>query len=589
MYRLHLMKIQRVSILILFILMVGCDQTIKPSSEVKTIADDLYNLILEESIYLRLQNELSITFFPDMTYENSLADVEEAKTMIARIDAVDQNVINHSDNLTLAMMRQFLQSVVDGIDYYWNEFSITPYNIYSANYMKQVFSTFKFENQDDMDLYLKLVSEYKDFFNQQLDKLKIQDEKGIQLPKPELPLVRDVISQYQLSAKAMLTPNRDRLSKLSEEKINDFFIRLENKISNEVLMAFDSILAFLEGDYSNRASERVGAYQYPGGKDYYNYRIKAITSLDLTAEGIHEIGMRNVEALYEKMAALRGKLGFEKGQKSFHEKIMNDPHFIAKTPEEVEARYMSYIRKIEPHIDRLFSKQPEAPYGVTRLSQALEGSMTFGYYARPTPDNPVGEYNYNGSNLNNRPMLWAGPLIYHELVPGHHFQINLSMENEDMPEIRKDLILAGAANVEGWGNYGAKLAEEIGMLDDPLDQYGWAVFHIFFSTRLVVDTGMNALGWSLEEARDFMRKYTFATETEIATETLRYAVDMPGQALAYKIGMDKFFELRSHMQNELGDNYNIRDFHDAVLKEGPMPLNILEKHIDWTIDRIKKK
>jgi uncharacterized protein (DUF885 family) len=158
-----------------------------------------------------------------------------------------------------------------------------------------------------------------------------------------------------------------------------------------------------------------------------------------------------------------------------------------------------------------------------------------------------------------------------------------------MPEIRKDLILAGAANVEGWGNYGAKLAEEIGMLEDPLDQYGWAVFHIFFSTRLVVDTGMNALGWSLEEARDFMRKYTFATETEIATETLRYAVDMPGQALAYKIGMDKFFELRSHMQNELGDNYNIRDFHDAVLIEGPMPLNILEKHIDWTIDRIKKE
>jgi uncharacterized protein (DUF885 family) len=201
--------------------------------------------------------------------------------------------------------------------------------------MKQVFSTFKFENQDDMDLYLKLVSEYKDFFNQQLDKLKIQDEKGFQLPKPELPLVRGVISQYQLSAKAMLTPNRDRLSRLSEEKINDFFIRLENKISNEVLMAFDSILAFLEGDYSNRASERVGAYQYPGGKDYYNYRIKAITSLNLTAEEIHEIGMRNVEALYKKMAALRGKLGFEKGQKSFHEKIMNDPHFIAKTSDEV--------------------------------------------------------------------------------------------------------------------------------------------------------------------------------------------------------------------------------------------------------------
>ena len=143
--------------------------------------------------------------------------------------------------------------------------------------------------------------------------------------------------------------------------------------------------------------------------------------------------------------------------------------------------------------------------------------------------------------------------------------------------------LFNASITEGWGNYAAFLAEEIGMLDKPLDQYGWLGFQMFFYNRLVLDTGMNALGWSLEEAREFMRKYTFATETEIQTETLRYSVDMPGQALAYALGMDRLILIRNNMKNQLGDQFDIRDFHDAVLKEGAMPLNILEDHIQWFI------
>lgn len=210
--------------------------------------------------------------------------------------------------------------------------------------------------------------------------------------------------------------------------------------------------------------------------------------------------------------------------------------------------------------------------------------MTFGYYQPPTPDEPVGRYYYNGSKLDQRPQIWAGPLIYHELIPGHHFHIALQSENEELPSYRREYLSASAFN-EGWGNYGALLAREMGLLDDPYDRYGAALFDVFISARLVLDTGMNLLGWPLEEARAYMREHTFQSETEIATETLRYSTDLFGQALAYKGGLEKLVELRETVRGRAGGSFDIRDFHDAVLGSGAMPLTILERHVRWHFDR----
>ncbi len=211
--------------------------------------------------------------------------------------------------------------------------------------------------------------------------------------------------------------------------------------------------------------------------------------------------------------------------------------------------------------------------------------MTFGYYQQPTPEEPRGLYRYNGSKLDQRPLVTAGPLIYHELVPGHHFHIALQNENESLPPYRRENIAYGAFN-EGWGNYGAKLATEMGLLDEPYDRYGWAVFDMFISARLVLDTGMNLLGWSLEEGRDFMRTHTFSSETEIASETLRYSTDMPGQALAYKAGLEKLLELRQRARALAGDDFDIRAFHAAVLGPGALPMQVLERHIEWSFDPV---
>jgi len=572
-------------ILIFFLIFLfSCTKTDKVSEEINKIADDLYAVMLDDRIDLKMKFGLPITEFPDMDFQTAQMRVERAKTFIQRIDKVDREDINHSDDLTLSMMRQYLQTIVDGLPHYWNGFSITPYKFgWQGRSMQQVFLTYQFKSDDDLESYLFLMDEYAGHLDQQLEKLKGQDDRGIRLPKPELPLVMGLLNEYKNSLEATFVPVSNRLEKFDSQHQETIMSSIREKISTEISPSLANLIEFLYSDYKMRMPEDVGAYQYPGGKDYYNYMIEYHTNSGLTAKEIHEIGLKRVEELYEEMAQIRGKLGFEKGQPAFHKKIMNDPYFIAKTPADVEKRYMDYMERIEPRISTLFSSNPKAPYGVKRLDQALEGAMTFGYYQVPTHNNEIGQYRYNGSDLKNRPMLWSGPLIYHELAPGHHFQINLNMENESIHKIRKDMNLYNASITEGWGNYAAFLAEEIGMLNKPLDQYGWLVFQMFFYNRLVLDTGMNALGWSLEDARVFMRKHTFATEAEIQTETLRYSVDMPGQALAYALGMDRLVLMRNNMKSQLGDQFDIRDFHDAALKEGAMPLNILEDHIQWFI------
>ena len=572
-------------ILIFFLIFLfSCTKTDKVSEEINKIADDLYAVMLDDRIDLKMKFGLPVTEFPDMDFQTAQMRVERAKTFIQRIDKVDREDINHSDDLTLSMMRQYLQTIVDGLPHYWNGFSITPYKFgWQGRSMQQVFLTYQFKSDDELESYLFLMDEYAGHLDQQSEKLKGQDDRGIRLPKPELPLVMGLLNEYKNSLEATFVPVSNRLEKFDSQHQETIMSSIREKISTEISPSLANLIEFLYSDYKMRMPEDVGAYQYPGGKDYYNYMIEYHTNSGLTAKEIHEIGLKRVEELYEEMAQIRGKLGFEKGQPAFHKKIMNDPYFIAKTPADVEKRYMDYMERIEPRISTLFSSNPKAPYGVKRLDQALEGAMTFGYYQVPTHNNEIGQYRYNGSDLKNRPMLWSGPLIYHELAPGHHFQINLNMENESIHKIRKDMNLYNASITEGWGNYAAFLAEEIGMLNKPLDQYGWLVFQMFFYNRLVLDTGMNALGWSLEDARVFMRKHTFATEAEIQTETLRYSVDMPGQALAYALGMDRLVLMRNNMKSQLGDQFDIRDFHDAALKEGAMPLNILEDHIQWFI------
>ena len=207
--------------------------------------------------------------------------------------------------------------------------------------------------------------------------------------------------------------------------------------------------------------------------------------------------------------------------------------------------------------------------------------MTFGYYQIPTKADPTGYYNYNGSNLAERPLFNCASVVYHELVPGHHFQINLQSENESLPMFRREG--EHTAFLEGWAEYASGLAEEMGMYQDAYELYGRLAAEMFLTVRLVVDTGMNYYGWPRSKAVEFMKANLLESDTQIFTESLRYSCDIPGQALAYKIGSTKIRALREKAKEALKDKYDVRKFHAAVLGSGSMPMTVLEQHIDWFI------
>src|SRR5262249_42804232 len=219
-----------------------------------------------------------------------------------------------------------------------------------------------------------------------------------------------------------------------------------------------------------------------------------------------------------------------------------------------------------------------ATSGANPLEPQLEGPLTFGYYQTPTAQDATGYYRYNGSKLSERTLLGAGSLIAHELVPGHHFQINLQRESTALPKFRRESFYN--AFTEGWGDYASDLAGQMGMYADPYDRAGRLSMDLFLTSRLVVDTGMNALGWTRERAVAYMKENTLQSDTEIATETLRYSCDLPAQALAYKMGMRQFVELREKARRALASKFDVRRFHDAVLGSGSLPMDLLANHVD---------
>jgi uncharacterized protein (DUF885 family) len=254
---------------------------------------------------------------------------------------------------------------------------------------------------------------------------------------------------------------------------------------------------------------------------------------------------------------------------------------VARNPDEVARRYRAHLARIEPSIPRWFSLRPRARYDVVRLDRASESGMTYGYYQAPTPADPVGYYRFNGSELEKRSLVTAAHIIYHELIPGHHFQIALQQENRRSHPVREFLLYG--AFTEGWAEYAASLAEEMGALTDPYDLYGHLLDQEFLTARLVVDTGMNYFDWPLEKARAYMAEHTFESDVQIASESLRYSTDLYAQALGYRLGFDELWELRRRAERALGDRFDLRAFHAAVIGSGSMPLDVLRDHIEWFI------
>ena len=556
------------------------------------LTEERWRRQLEESPLLRIKEGLPVTRLPDLSYEHAVEGAEHAQGLLERLAAIDPAVFDqagdHERWLTYRILQWQARQEVDWVPFFWHSFQVTPYGGAFAGLM-QVFSRAPVGSEEERARYLDLLGQLPRLAGQLRANLLTQREKGILLPAPEIPLVEGMFSP--LAAPPEGHPFRvapERLAGVEPAAAEAFSARVDERLENEVAPAFAALLAVFDAGYRAAAPTSVGLGQYPGGPEAYRFLVQAHTSLDgLTPEEAHRRGLAEVARIEAEMAEVRKQLGSELAQAEFHRAVRADARFLAATADEVGERLMRPVRAIEPLVGRWFAETPAAPYGVARLDPALEAGMTFGYYQWPLPGEPRGTYYFNGSSLGERPLIGAASLIYHELVPGHHFQIALQTENTALPAFRRNAF--PTAFVEGWAEYASALAAEMGLYRDPHDRYGRLAMDMFLSCRLVVDTGMNALGWLREQALEFLRARVLESDTQLATETLRYAVDIPAQALAYKTGALAIRDLRRRAEEALGERFDVRRFHHAVLGHGAMPLTVLEEHVDWWIEQEKRR
>jgi uncharacterized protein (DUF885 family) len=558
----------------------------RAAAELAKLVAETWQHQLATDLSIRVREHLQAATLPDLTLAYAEKEAAWGKALRERLDRIDASVLAHEDLLTLALLRDYCDQLTAGPEVYWHLFLATPYDAPFAS-VQTALGAFRFGSKVDLASYLRLLHAYPTMVEQLREHLAGQETRGILLPKPEVDVVVAMLRALaRPPAEGPLEVADGRLSGFDGATVADFRTQARGIVGGEINPAMVRLADWLGSDYRQRAPERIGIGQYPGGAAAYRVLVRLQTGFSMTPDEIHRRGEAEVERLSKRMLEVRGRLGFHGTAREFHQQLRADPRFLASSPDDVAARLMAPIRKIEPRISAWFLHLPKAAYGVEPLPVALSG-MTFGYYQVPTASEPRGLYLYNAGQLDQRPMVWAAALIYHELIPGHHFQLALQAENPTLPPFRR--YLAHTAFVEGWGEYASHLAEEMGLYDDPYALYGRLAMEMFLSTRLVVDTGLNDLGWTRQQATDYMRERVLQTDAEIDSEILRYSIAIPAQALAYKLGANHLQELRRRAEAALGPRFDVRRFHDAVLGSGSLPSALLEEHINWWITQEKRR
>lgn len=547
----------------------------------------LHDRALQTSISERIQAGLPIERVPDLSYAAARRDGAFAASQLARLRAVRDADLDDEAQLTVRMLRWQLGLAAEAPRYYWLSFgAVTPYSTVLQE-VARAFEAVRVASPSDAVRYERLLAQVAPLVDSIRAGLTARAVRGLLLPAAEIPLAVAVVSGYRNDPEASSFLLGASRVALPEDSATALRRRASRVIVDRINPALDQLVGYLQGAYRQRAPQQVGQWQYPGGRAYYRYLVRLHTTMDVTPEEVHQIGLREVARIDSAMAAIRRELGVTTSAAEFHESLRHDPRFFAKTPDEVRERLMRYVARAEAHVGDYFVRTPRARGDARRLDPRLEPAMTFGYYAPPTPTDSMGHYFFNGSRLDERSLITGGALIAHELVPGHHFQIGLQRENTALPPYRQ--AAAQTAYTEGWGEYASALAAEMGMYEDPYERYGRLFMEMFLACRLVVDTGMNGYGWSRDSAMAFMRDRVAESPTQLETETLRYAVDLPGQALAYKMGALEIARLRDEARAALGSRFDIRQFHDVVLASGSLPMTVLRAKVERWIEATRAR
>lgn len=439
----------------------------------------------------------------------------------------------------------------------------------------------------DFTDYIERLKDFERYSNEQIELLRRGIDAG--LVQPAI-IMRDSVSQ----ATSHVVDNTDEslfLKNIAEEARAGFDNEEWSQIEAEIRAAIESSVIpsyrrfakFLEEEYLPACRGPIGANSLPNGREFYSDRVRRFTTIDISPEELHETGIRENARIRAEMEAIREKVGFDGDLPAFLEHLRTDPKFYPKTPEELMEAAALILKKADGRLPELFGHLPRIPYGLREIPAYVAPQTTSAYYWPPATDGSrAGFYYLNTYNLSSRPLYQLEALSLHEAVPGHHLQLALQAELDDLHPLSRES--SYTAFIEGWALYSERLGKEIGFYKDPYQDFGRLSMEAWRASRLVVDTGIHWMGWSRKQAIDYMTDNTALSPHNIVAEVDRY-IGWPGQALAYKMGELAISRIRRQAEERLGDRFDIRRFHDRVLEAGSVPLPLLERRVNSWIEQ----
>jgi uncharacterized protein (DUF885 family) len=498
--------------------------------------------------------------------------------LLADLDAVDATKLSDENQINLSIIRAQVQNSVD--EYVFNAHYMpltSEYGFHSG--LSYIVNSSQYKKEQDLETYLARLAQIPRFFGQNIYWMKKGLETGLTQPKAVLEGYEDSISTYavdDVTQSEFYKPFLANTASLSESDFYALQQRAKVVLKNKVIPAYKSYLTFFTEQYQPGARTSIGISETPNGKAFYKNRAKHYTTTDMTPKEIHELGLKEVARIRGEMEAVIKEVGFKGSFAEFIHFLRTDPQFYATTPEQLlkEASYIA--KKMDAQLPKLFHTLPRKPYGVAPVPASIAPKYTTGRYSGSNRDDEAGYYWVNTYALDKRPLYVLEALTLHEAVPGHHLQISLNAELENLPSYRRDAYLSAFG--EGWGLYSEYLGLEAGFYQDPYSRFGRLTYEMWRAARLVVDTGMHMYGWSRERAMNFMSENTALSLHNVKTETDRY-ISWPAQALSYKIGELTIKRLRVEAEQALGPNFDIREFHHQVLRHGSVPLSVLETQV----------
>lgn len=522
---------------------------------------------------------------PNVLPEAEAAYAARNRQFLQRLAAIDRSRLAPQEQISYDVFRRLKQDALAEFELGAWRMPITNregFHIYFPELRRQM----PLATTDDYEDYLARLAAFGTYTDQHIELLRraIADQwtlPAVVLNGFERPLEAHLVDQPEQSLfyepflhfpPGVPEPEHARLRQAAR-----------HAISTVVIPAYARFLAFMRDEYVPAARGSEGISAVPGGREFYRHRVRKFTTLDVTPEEVHQIGLDEVARIRAEMEEVLRQTGFSGDLAAFIDHLRSDKRFYARTPDELLKEVALVLKRMDGELPRLFRTLPRMPYGIRPVPDYVAPLTTTAYYSPPAGDGTRGGYYYvNTYALESRPLYEIEALSLHEAVPGHHLQIALQQELADLPAFQR---FAGiTAFVEGWALYAERLGLEVGFYQDPYSNFGRLSYEMWRACRLVVDTGIHYLGWSRQQAIDFMARNTALAQHNIVAEVDRY-IAWPGQALAYKMGELKIRELRARAEARLGPAFDLREFHEVLLSSGALPLDVLEAKVERYLQR----